>query len=46
MALMIPWNLIDKKYSEQFEGSIVGNPAKAARMEFGATLSKRSTARL
>lgn len=28
MASMIPWNLIDKKYSEQFKGSIAGNPER------------------
>jgi len=40
MASMIPWDLIDKKYSEQFKGSIVGNPAKASRMAFGAHIIK------
>jgi len=33
MASMIPWDLIDKKYSEQCKRLIAGNPAKAARNE-------------
>ena len=38
MASMIPWDLIDKKYSEQFKGSIAGNPAKAAKIQSQGTL--------
>ena len=40
MASIIPWDLIDKKYSEQFKGSTAGNPAKAARMAFGSHIIK------
>lgn len=38
MAEMIPWDLIDEKYSKNFKTLNVGNPAKAARMAVGALI--------
>ena len=40
MAAMIPWDLLDEKYKEQFRNKKVGNPAKAARMALGAHIIK------
>jgi IS5 family transposase len=39
MASLIPWDLLDRKYSEQF-GSKTGYPAKAARMALGSHIIK------
>ena len=38
MAAMIPWDVIDEKYSENFKTLNVGQPAKAARMAIGSLL--------
>ena len=40
MAAMIPWDLLDEKYKEQFRNKKVGNPAKAARMALGSHIIK------
>ena len=40
IASLIPWELVDKKYSKQFEGSKTGNPAKTARMALGSHIIK------
>ena len=43
IASLIPWELVDKKYSKQFEGSKTGNPAKTARMALGSHIIKKNT---
>jgi transposase, IS5 family len=40
MSELIPWDLIDEKYSKQFAGSKTGNPAKRARMALGSHIIK------
>ncbi|HZK70227.1 MAG TPA: transposase, partial [Clostridia bacterium] len=40
MAAIIPWDLLDEKYDEQFQNKKVGNPAKAARMALGSHIIK------
>lgn len=41
LAEIIPWELVDRKYSENFEGRITGNPAIESRMAFGALIIKQ-----
>lgn len=41
MAEIVPWELVDRKYSENFEGRITGNPAIESRMAFGALIIKQ-----
>lgn len=36
IASLIPWELVDKKYSKQSEGSKTGNPAQTTRMALGS----------
>lgn len=40
MAAIIPWDLLDEKYNEQFRNKNVGNLAKAARMALGSHIIK------
>jgi len=40
MAALIPWDLLDSKYSEQFGRNKTGYPAKAARMALGSHIIK------
>lgn len=40
MAALIPWDLLDEKYNEQFKNKKVGNIAKAARMALGSHIIK------
>jgi len=40
IAALIPWDLLDQKYSEQFGGNKTGCPAKAARMALGSHIIK------
>jgi transposase, IS5 family len=40
MAALIPWDMLDEKYNEQFQNKKVGNTAKAARMALGAHIIK------
>ncbi len=39
LADMIPWDVVEKRYAEQFK-SPVGNPAYPVRVAFGALLIK------
>lgn len=43
-VLIIPWDLLDKKYYEQFQNKKTGNPAKAARMALGSHIIKEKFA--
>jgi transposase, IS5 family len=40
LATIIPWDLIEEKYSESFANLEKGNPAKPARMALGAHIIK------
>ena len=40
LAQIIPWDLVDKKYAENFVGKKTGNPAVESRMAFGALVIK------
>ena len=40
LAEIIPWDLVDKKYAENFEGKTTGSPAIESRMAFGALIIK------
>lgn len=40
MSKIIPWDLIEEKYSKNFEKSKTGKPAKPARMALGAHIIK------
>jgi hypothetical protein len=40
LAQMIPWDVLDKKYSASFENPDKGNPAKPARMALGSHIIK------
>ena len=40
LAEIIPWEAIEGKYADQFEGSTTGNPAKPARMAIGTLVIK------
>lgn len=41
LAQIIPWDLVDKKYAENFEGRITGNPSIESRLAFGALIIKQ-----
>jgi len=41
LAEIIPWELVDRKYSENFEGRTTGSPAIESRMAFGALIIKQ-----
>ena len=41
LAKIIPWDLVDKKYAENFEGRITGNPSVESRIAFGALIVKQ-----
>lgn len=41
LAQIIPWDLVDKKYAENFVGRRTGNPAIESRMAFGALIIKQ-----
>ncbi|HZK29102.1 MAG TPA: hypothetical protein VFD19_02670 [Clostridia bacterium] len=41
LAQIMPWHLIEKKYSEAFTGQPTGNPSITSRMAFGALIIKR-----
>ena len=41
LAQIIPWDLVDKKYAENFVGSRTGNPAVESRIAFGALIIKQ-----
>lgn len=41
LAQIIPWDLVDKKYAENFVGSCTGNPAVESRIAFGALIIKQ-----
>lgn len=41
MSELLPWDLIDEKYAENFEGSENGNVAVSSRVAFGALLIKQ-----
>lgn len=38
---IIPWDLVDRKYAENFEGRRTGNPAIESRMAFGSLIIKQ-----
>jgi len=40
MSQLIPWDVIEERYSKNFEKSKTGNPAKPARMALGAHIIK------
>jgi len=40
LAQIIPWDLVDKKYAENFVGKKTGNPAVESRMAFGSLVIK------
>jgi len=40
LAQIIPWDLVDKKYAENFVGKKAGNPAIESRMAFGSLVIK------
>lgn len=40
LAQIIPWDLVDKKYAENFVGKRTGNPAVESRMAFGSLVIK------
>jgi hypothetical protein len=40
MAAIIPWDVLDEKYNEQFRNKKIGNVAKAARMALGSHIIK------
>lgn len=41
LAQIIPWDLVDKKYAENFVGRRTGNPAVESRIAFGALIIKQ-----
>jgi hypothetical protein len=41
LAQIIPWDLVDRKYAENFEGRSTGNPAIESRVAFGALIIKQ-----
>ena len=41
LSELLPWDLIDEKYAENFEGSENGNVAVSSRIAFGALLIKQ-----
>ena len=41
LSELLPWDLIDEKYAENFEGSENGNIAVSSRIAFGALLIKQ-----
>jgi len=41
LAQIIPWDLVDKKYAENFVGRRTGNPAIESRIAFGALIIKQ-----
>ena len=41
LAKIIPWDLVDRKYAENFEGSNTGNPSIESRIAFGAIIIKQ-----
>lgn len=40
LAQIVPWDLVDKKYAENFVGKKTGNPAIESRMAFGSLVIK------
>ncbi len=40
LAQIIPWDLVDKKYAENFVGKKTGNPAVESRIAFGSLVIK------
>jgi len=42
LAQIIPWDLVDKKYAENFVGKKTGNPAVESRMAFGSLIIKEN----
>lgn len=40
LAQIIPWDLVDNKYAENFVGKKTGNPAVESRMAFGSLVIK------
>lgn len=40
LAQIIPWDLVDQKYAENFTGKKTGNPAIESRMAFGSLVIK------
>lgn len=40
MSMLIPWEMIEEKYSKNFKDSSVGRPAKLARMAIGTLIIK------
>jgi hypothetical protein len=41
LAQIIPWDLVDQKYAENFVGRRTGNPSIESRMAFGALIIKQ-----
>ena len=41
LAQIIPWDLVDKKYAQNFVGRRTGNPAIESRIAFGALIIKQ-----
>lgn len=44
LAEIIPWDLVDQKYAENFTGKPVGNPSIESRMAFGSLIIKQELA--
>ena len=40
LAELTPWDEIERDYAKSFKGMATGNPAKSARMAFGALIIK------